>query len=445
MKHSFLIAFILFFGYNLHSQDSLKIRKSGKLILGSSLGTYNYLGDISSFGDNSLSKNLSSNLYLGYKIHPNFHFNIESSYGKISGFEQNKIIQHNFSTTLIGGGINLKILSNGWLVKSNSKIIPYFNLGAFYYQTTVLSDLKNQNGATYYYWSDGLIRNKPQSPENLSTARQMKRDFINETNLADFKGFTPTFLAYKGGVGFEFYVNKFSNYFIEFNYSYCNTDFLDGLEFGLNNDAFFAVNFGLELNLKGIKNKFAEKKDAKKLSKELNFESLLVLDSDADGVADVEDQCMDTPSGVKVDNQGCPIDSDKDGIPDYMDEQNDTPNGMYVNEKGVGLTPEEIANIIPKDTIGIKRDEICKYYPEMCKIDENDLLFLALNNGLFEKITNQNTSQLSLNEVSKLVDINNDKKISKEELNNYILLYFKGKTPLKSYDIHLLIEHYFDQ
>ena len=128
-----------------------------------------------------------------------------------------------------------------------------------------------------------------------------------------------------------------------------------------------------------------------------------------------------------------------------MDEQADTPDSMYVNEKGVGLTPEEIAKIIPKDTVGINRDEVCKYYPSMCKIEESDLLFLALNSGLYEKIPQANASQLSIEEITKLVDINKDSKISKEELNNYILLYFKGKTPLKSYDIHLLIEHYFDQ
>ncbi len=445
MKKTYLSILIIFCTFFTVAQDSLIIRKNGKFVWGSTLGTYYYLGDISSFSDNPLSNHLSSDMYLGYKITPNFQINLGGSYGKISGNEHNKLIQHNFSTTLFGAGLNAKILGSGWMVKSTSKIVPYFNLGATYFQTKVLSDLKNEYGTEYYYWSDGLIRNQPQLPENINSARQMKRDFTYESNLADLNGFNTNFLAYKAGLGFEFYVNKFCNYFIEFNYNHTNSDFIDGLEFKLNNDAFFVLNFGLEFNIKGIKNKIDERKQAKKLAKELNFESLLITDSDADGVADVDDKCMDTKSGVKVDKEGCPVDTDKDGIPDYMDEQADTPDSMYVNEKGVGLTREEIAKIIPKDTVGINREEVCKYYPSMCKIDESDLLFLALNSGLYEKIPQANSSQLSIEEITKLVDINKDGKISKEELNNYILLYFKGKTPLKSYDIHLLIEHYFDQ
>ena len=43
-------------------------------------------------------------------------------------------------------------------------------------------------------------------------------------------------------------------------------------------------------------------------------------DSDGDGVGDNRDNCPDTPSGVQVDKQGCPVDTDADGVPDYMDE-----------------------------------------------------------------------------------------------------------------------------
>lgn len=43
-------------------------------------------------------------------------------------------------------------------------------------------------------------------------------------------------------------------------------------------------------------------------------------DSDGDGVPDKLDKCPDTPAGVPVDADGCPLDTDKDGIPDYQDE-----------------------------------------------------------------------------------------------------------------------------
>lgn len=42
-------------------------------------------------------------------------------------------------------------------------------------------------------------------------------------------------------------------------------------------------------------------------------------DTDMDGVPDRKDKCPDTPSGVKVDENGCPVDTDKDGVADYQD------------------------------------------------------------------------------------------------------------------------------
>lgn len=43
-------------------------------------------------------------------------------------------------------------------------------------------------------------------------------------------------------------------------------------------------------------------------------------DTDGDGVPDRRDKCPDTPAGVQVDKDGCPIDTDGDGVPDYQDE-----------------------------------------------------------------------------------------------------------------------------
>ena len=57
-------------------------------------------------------------------------------------------------------------------------------------------------------------------------------------------------------------------------------------------------------------------------------------DSDGDGVPDHLDECADTPSGVAVDERGCPADSDGDGVPDHLDECADTPSGVAVDERG---------------------------------------------------------------------------------------------------------------
>ncbi|MFP4284454.1 MAG: OmpA family protein [Desulfovermiculus sp.] len=57
-------------------------------------------------------------------------------------------------------------------------------------------------------------------------------------------------------------------------------------------------------------------------------------DSDGDGVYDEDDQCPDTPAGVEVDEDGCPVDSDGDGVPDYKDKCPDTEAGAEVDDEG---------------------------------------------------------------------------------------------------------------
>ncbi|MDZ7605554.1 MAG: thrombospondin type 3 repeat-containing protein [Cyclobacteriaceae bacterium] len=48
-------------------------------------------------------------------------------------------------------------------------------------------------------------------------------------------------------------------------------------------------------------------------------------DEDGDGVPDKKDKCPDTPPGVAVDENGCPLDRDGDGVPDYKDDCPDQP------------------------------------------------------------------------------------------------------------------------
>jgi OmpA-OmpF porin, OOP family len=57
-------------------------------------------------------------------------------------------------------------------------------------------------------------------------------------------------------------------------------------------------------------------------------------DADGDGVADKNDKCPDTPKGWKVDINGCPLDKDEDGVPDAIDKCPDTPAGIDVDKNG---------------------------------------------------------------------------------------------------------------
>ena len=62
------------------------------------------------------------------------------------------------------------------------------------------------------------------------------------------------------------------------------------------------------------------------------------IDSDNDGVADYLDKCPSTPAGVTVDSNGCPVDSDNDGIVDYLDKCPNTPSGFKVDNDGCKIS-----------------------------------------------------------------------------------------------------------
>ncbi|RAU83715.1 OmpA family protein [Pontibacter arcticus] len=101
--------------------------------------------------------------------------------------------------------------------------------------------------------------------------------------------------AAKGGAGLRFRFSDAVSAFVETNYLISGADKIDGYETG-NNDNFLQHNIGLGFNLGKAK------------------------DTDMDGVPDRRDKCPDTPTGVTVDKNGCPVDTDGDGVADYQDE-----------------------------------------------------------------------------------------------------------------------------
>jgi OOP family OmpA-OmpF porin len=59
-----------------------------------------------------------------------------------------------------------------------------------------------------------------------------------------------------------------------------------------------------------------------------------IEDADQDGIADANDECLNTPVGVAIDETGCGLDGDNDGIADYRDECAQTPADVAVDSLG---------------------------------------------------------------------------------------------------------------
>ncbi|WP_321290341.1 OmpA family protein [uncultured Sunxiuqinia sp.] len=83
-------------------------------------------------------------------------------------------------------------------------------------------------------------------------------------------------------------------------------------------------------------------------------------DSDGDGVTDRKDDCPDTPQGVVVDENGCPVDTDGDGLPDYKDDCPTEPGELALNgcpdRDGDGVADKD--DDCP-DTPGLKEFDGC--------------------------------------------------------------------------------------
>ena len=93
------------------------------------------------------------------------------------------------------------------------------------------------------------------------------------------------------------------------------------------------------------------------------------IDTDGDGISDDNDLCNDTPEGEEADEQGCADsqkDTDEDGVTDDLDVCPNTPEGEAVNEEGCS------ASQIDTDGDGVFDNvDICADTPEGEEVDEN--------------------------------------------------------------------------
>ena len=108
-----------------------------------------------------------------------------------------------------------------------------------------------------------------------------------------------------------------------------------------NADGYKSLNFGIHYDLftpgKNTRDTYFDDS----YYADVDFSKLELEDEDGDLVPDMDDYCPKTPSGVKVDKNGCPLDDDRDGIANYLDKQKNTPEGSIVDEYGVRLTVDK--------------------------------------------------------------------------------------------------------
>lgn len=322
-------------------------------------GMMNYQGDLVSSRSyfNPFQNKLAYHINVGQPITDFLDLNFFMLYGKLAADERTLVRNLNFESQITSGGLNVAYNFDHFL-KPDRVLEPYVSVGFEAFEFLSKTDLIDQYGNTYHYWSDGTIRNLPEEQMYLETAIEITRDYHYETDIrannADGLGaYSERSFAIPLGIGFTMHMNSKMDFQMGMEYHRTFTDYIDGItdeSRGVRagndrNDKFLHTFMRLSYNLTPI-----PKIEAPDFSGDDRG------DADLDSIADMVDLCPQTPLGLEVDQNGCPLDSDNDGIADYRDSELNSPEGAVVDTNGVALSDERIYQMYLEYT-----DETGKY------------------------------------------------------------------------------------
>ena len=343
-------------------------------------------------------------------------------------------------------GLSLKgtfHFANGFIKSENSNIDPFISAGITYINFNPLQDSLNAAGNSYNYWRNGAIMDKVESPSNISSAKEIYRDYNYETKLRK-AGEELSTLSIPVAVGFNFKINSYLSAQLKQTIHFTMSDFIDGEVGGKADDLISFTNLGIVINPSGYSKRKDEKKDE---FEEIDFASILKSDSDNDGILDIDDWCQETDNDVKVDKHGCPIDKDSDGVTDDKDKEETKETALKIDSSGVTIS-DSIVALEALDTVVTLREELCAYYPSICQGDESDITFQLLNRGKADKKLLNAKAEISKKKIEEILiyaDINKDGEIYSKEIYETIDLFFDGKVDMTLGDIHKLIDYFFEQ
>jgi hypothetical protein len=325
-----------------------------KISLGT--GMMSFIGDINS---NHLSKGhyqapwtsrVGFDLNISHRLNRYLQINFNVLFGKL-GAEENTPTRHeNFQSEIRAGGVSL-MYDFGNFIPDQYKIRPWISAGVTSFEFLSKTDLKDKNGETYYYWSDGSIKNMAEGSPGSQNAKNLVRDYVYETDIRErnadgFGKYPERAFAFPLGFGALMQVTPRFDLKLGVQYFLTTTSYIDGItDKSVGNrkgtkgkDKFVYTSFALQYDLVVDRKIKDTLKDA--YSGDVDWLAIDNADYDKDGVKDSEDDCQGTPVGVKVDKHGCPLDDDQDGVPNYLDDENPSPKGFEVNMHGVALTDE---------------------------------------------------------------------------------------------------------
>ena len=334
-----------------------------KLSLG--VGMLTFYGDIgmNNEGYHPMVSRIATTLRLINPLNEFLDVGFYVLFGEISANERSLTRNLNFKSNIRTGGITFNYNFNQLLRKTRIAE-PYIHIGFESIEFLSKTDLKDANGNTYHYWTDGSIKDIDENDPNAVNAVGIFRDYSYESDIREqnFDGFGK-YAERTFGIPLELGVNLYTGKKLKFRVGtamhFTFSDLIDGVtdqsvgnRVGTSDNdklLFTHIAMSYDFNVK-------PKKSPIKLF-DLDLEQYLqedTLDSDGDLVVDHLDKCAKTPIGVTVDEYGCPLDDDFDGVSNSFDQELLSQEGAKVNDVGVTLSSKDYNRMfrLYKDSTG---------------------------------------------------------------------------------------------
>ena len=308
-------------------------------------GMMNYQGDLVASRSyfNPFQNKLSMHVMVSQPITSFLDLNFYMLYGKLGADERTLVRNLNFESQITAGGVSASYNFDHFLPKDRV-LEPWVSVGFEAFEFLSKTDLIDQYGNNYNYWSDGTIRNLPEDQLFLESAIEITRDYNYETDIrqlnADGLGnYSERSFAVPVGAGFNLKMNNKVSYQMGMEYHWTFTDYIDGItpdsrgvrQGNPQTDKFLHTFLRLTYDLTPTPHE-----------EQPDFSGGDFADADLDSIPDMSDDCPATPIGVQVDARGCPLDGDNDGVADYLDDELNSPEGAVVDVNGVALTDQMI-------------------------------------------------------------------------------------------------------
>ncbi len=438
-KLTTLFVFFLMSVFYSFSQDS-KDQPKEIIAIGAGAGVLTFHGAV---GEKSLVgayTDIRSAYSISAEKNLNKYFSLSLNFlkGKVAADDKasDNIQKLNFESPITQIGINGTFYLN---IKPEQVVIPFISTGISFFSFDPHGDLKDKYGNTYYYWNDGSIRNMPENSQDVFYAKVISRDYTYETQLGKDIGYSRTAFSVPVSLGVKLKITPHFDVKLGFSYNFSTTSYIDNVKSSTNNKYLYTF--------ASCDWHFLKPTKKEKEYSNIDFATLDKMDSDGDGVPDMDDMCPNTPKGVKVDAKGCPIDSDADGVPDYLDKEPHSRGGLPVGPDGVELTRERLAQLQKESAFGKDAASHKDVMSEQFNKKPSAAFMKEVEAMEIDKRKKQDAKKATvpIPYDLRIADWNKDGFITSDEIAKTIDAFFDGSINFSAEQIHRLIDFFFEQ